>query len=273
MNDKKENPSRRALVLLGMHRSGTSLTAQWLNSCGLNFGDELLGAAPSNKFGHFEDADFLNLHRDILKFNGYRYNSDIKGEMSMTTYYQERARHIVSLKNKLRSQWGFKDPRACLFTTLWDSTIDNAKYLIVYRNPYQVVDSLLRREYKAIDKSRNILNRTARKILFNKNLSDKADAYMQSWLLHNKTILEFIANKKIGKDFLITSQGSILEKSQLILSTMQNEWHFDLEPVELSEVFSKKHFNLELRFKPKFSDKLVADCESVLIGLDSLNGQ
>ena len=49
----------KILVVVGMHRSGTSLTTNWLQKCGLDIGAKLEGKEFSNPDGHFEDIDFL----------------------------------------------------------------------------------------------------------------------------------------------------------------------------------------------------------------------
>ena len=57
--------NNKVLIVAGMHRSGTSVIAQWLQRCGLCLGENLLGPAIGNNEGHFEDTDFVFLH-DIL---------------------------------------------------------------------------------------------------------------------------------------------------------------------------------------------------------------
>ena len=52
-----------------MHRSGTSLTSNWLHQCGLFLGENLIGPDIGNKFGHFENEDFLHLHVQTLRQN------------------------------------------------------------------------------------------------------------------------------------------------------------------------------------------------------------
>ena len=49
----------KVAIVVGMHRSGTSVVAQWLSRSGLFIGDSLLGPNVGNEQGHFEDADFL----------------------------------------------------------------------------------------------------------------------------------------------------------------------------------------------------------------------
>ena len=56
----------KVVVIVGMHRSGTSLITQWLQRCGLFIGDSLEGPGVGNVQGHFEDIDFLQLHQELL---------------------------------------------------------------------------------------------------------------------------------------------------------------------------------------------------------------
>ena len=65
----------KVVIILGMHRSGTSVTANWLNLCGLNLGDELYGASKFNKNGYYEDIEFLELHMKI--FSNFRHNINL----------------------------------------------------------------------------------------------------------------------------------------------------------------------------------------------------
>ena len=52
----------KILIIVGMHRSGTSLITQWLYRCGLSIGNKLAPADIGNVEGYFEDSDFLKLH-------------------------------------------------------------------------------------------------------------------------------------------------------------------------------------------------------------------
>ena len=113
MVDMKSN----VLIIAGMHRSGTSLMAQWLNKCGLNLGDYLLGSGVGNSKGHFEDMDFYQLHEAILSQNSLNYRVNTNDEIQLSEYHKIRAESIITLKSKLHDQWGWKEPRTCLFLT------------------------------------------------------------------------------------------------------------------------------------------------------------
>ena len=57
----------KTIVILGMHKSGTSMVAGVLEKLGVNMGKELLGPHWSNPLGHFENVKFVNLDERILK--------------------------------------------------------------------------------------------------------------------------------------------------------------------------------------------------------------
>jgi hypothetical protein len=59
--------ANRPLVICGMHRSGTSLTASLFGGAGVNLGDRLVGPNVGNSLGHFEDVSFLEFHMRVLR--------------------------------------------------------------------------------------------------------------------------------------------------------------------------------------------------------------
>lgn len=60
----------KTVIVLGMHRSGTSMTAAILNELGVNMGENLYVNYIANPIGHFEDMNFIILNRKILKTAG-----------------------------------------------------------------------------------------------------------------------------------------------------------------------------------------------------------
>src|SRR3954453_7575771 len=125
----------KVLVILGMHRSGTSLAAQWLQRCGLHIGDRLVGAGRGNIEGHFEDRDFLDLHRNIL-ISSNLPDTGLVSEFdsaSNNTHLAE-IRKLIGLKNSLYEEWGWKEPRTCLFLEQYMNVLPAAKYIILLRD-------------------------------------------------------------------------------------------------------------------------------------------
>jgi hypothetical protein len=133
------------VCLAGMHRSGTSLMASYLQHCGISMGQRLVQPGVGNPKGHFEDRDFVEFHKAVLRFNRTYMYAPCKS-LAINDELRDRAREIVRSRATAGLNWGFKDPRSSLFLNFWKSMLPDARYLLVYRDPYLVIDSLFRRK-------------------------------------------------------------------------------------------------------------------------------
>ena len=59
--------SQPPVLVVGMHRSGTSLLARMLQLLGVHLGDDLLPADQHNPDGYGEDKRFVTFQRHILR--------------------------------------------------------------------------------------------------------------------------------------------------------------------------------------------------------------
>ncbi len=133
------------LTIAGMHRSGTSLTASILQSTGIDIGDRLMEASPGNAKGHFEDWDFVEFHENVLKSQGIAHEGWTETvSVRVQEQYLEKARNLIS-EREHKAIWGWKDPRTTLFLDFWTELLPEARFILVYRTPWEVVDSLFRR--------------------------------------------------------------------------------------------------------------------------------
>jgi GT2 family glycosyltransferase len=134
------------LVIVGMHRSGTSLVASLLHSAGLHLGDKLSPAGPGNPEGLFEDLEFVDLHSAALRSRGLDPDGWEETAVldTVPAAYAATARDLVSARSGL-PLWGWKDPRTTLFLPFWERLLPAARFVFVYRAPWEVVDSLYRR--------------------------------------------------------------------------------------------------------------------------------
>ncbi len=134
-----------AIIMTGMHRSGTSLTASLLESAGINFGDRLLGSDQGNPKGHFEDLDFVEFHIQVLRSqNETDAGWTESNKLQVQQQFWSEAQDLIAARQD-KPVWGWKDPRTTLFLDFWSELIPQAKYIFVYRTPWEVVDSLFRR--------------------------------------------------------------------------------------------------------------------------------
>jgi hypothetical protein len=139
----------RPLIVVGMHRSGTSLVGSLLMEAGIDLGPELLGAGTGNARGHFEDVDFLRLHQRALQSQGLGVHGYVTaGDIEFPDALVEEAQALIVSRLARGVPWGWKDPRTTLFLDFWDQLLPEARYLCVFRRPWEVVDSLLRRGHE-----------------------------------------------------------------------------------------------------------------------------
>lgn len=135
-----------ALVVTGMHRSGTSLTAAILASAGVDMGDHLLGADAANPRGHFEDVDLLLFHQRALAANGASADGFVAdGNPEVPALMLAEAHDLVAARRAKGRLWGWKEPRTVLFLDFWERLLPEARFVFVFRRPWEVLDSLFRR--------------------------------------------------------------------------------------------------------------------------------
>ncbi|MGB3265620.1 MAG: glycosyltransferase [Microcoleus sp.] len=141
-NDSK--PS--VFIVTGMHRSGTSLTASLFQKVGVDIGKKLVGPAVGNVKGHFENVDFVEFHKSVLRSHGIdELGCTLEKTIPVAAEYVEMAKRAI-LQNQLPDKhWGWKDPRTALFWDFWLKLLPEANFICVYRSPWEVVDSLYRR--------------------------------------------------------------------------------------------------------------------------------
>ena len=143
-SQRREEPMAQPIIISGMHRSGTSLIASVLAHAGLHIGDELMPSHPDNPNGYFEDLGFVELHEAMLHSRDRTVLVDRTFVAHPTHRELNWARRLV-LERSHHELWGWKDPRTCLFLNMWRRILPDACYLFVYRNPLDVLFSLMRR--------------------------------------------------------------------------------------------------------------------------------
>jgi len=142
----------KTVIILGMHRSGTSMVAGVLARLGVDMGQELLEKSWSNPLGHFEDKDFVKLNKRILDAAGGSWNnppseSAIQGQ---DPSFAEEIKNLIRAKKS--NIWGWKDPRTCLTIELYLPYLTNPCFIVCHRNYHAIAESLRRRNGMKIEK-------------------------------------------------------------------------------------------------------------------------
>ncbi|HEV8502088.1 MAG TPA: glycosyltransferase [Casimicrobiaceae bacterium] len=142
--------ARTALVVLGVHRSGTSALARVLNLCGAFLPERVMPAKLDvNPKGFWETEAVNDLDARLLNHLGGDWNRvqfELPREGPLVDEFVEDAKAL------LRSEYGdepfilIKDPRVCVLAPLWQRALVEAGYRPTYvvpmRNPLEVARSL-----------------------------------------------------------------------------------------------------------------------------------
>ncbi|MDS4030821.1 MAG: glycosyltransferase [Candidatus Contendobacter sp.] len=141
------------IIVLGMHRSGTSTVARLLNLMGAYFAPSELAMPPTehNEKGYWERLDVFGVHEEMFHALGIgwdrvsRFNAQWLAEPEFVAQFRPRIDKIL-LDLDAQRPWFVKDPRLNLFLPFWRPLLEVPVCIHVYRNPIQVAQSLKKRE-------------------------------------------------------------------------------------------------------------------------------
>jgi hypothetical protein len=150
---------RRPIVLvLGMHRSGTSLCSHILSALGVDMADKIGGPGhpsmtPDNPRGHWERWEIVEFHDRILRLFNRDYFGHFHDFALPVAWWadprvaQIRREIIAFLENRMGDRYfGFKDPRTMRLMPVWHQIFNELKLapkvVLCLRNPAQVARSL-----------------------------------------------------------------------------------------------------------------------------------
>lgn len=135
------------IVVLGMHRSGTSSVGGLLHLLGAWPGpEERLLKGPDNPKGHYEHADLhMACVRRLAAAGGdWRNPSEHAPATAVDAFRREAAVVLESLEP--HRPWFIKEPRLCLLAKELLPQLTHPVFVHVTRNIFDVADSLARRD-------------------------------------------------------------------------------------------------------------------------------
>ena len=155
---------RIAILVAGMHRSGTSALTRMLNGLGCDLPATLMEADAYNAKGYWESTEVVALNEAVLASAGSAwddwepFNPDWHAS-PVAEGFRSRARAVIESEFGDSPLFVFKDPRVCRLLDFWiDALADcgvDARIALPIRNPLEVAASLEARD--AIDPSVGLL--------------------------------------------------------------------------------------------------------------------
>lgn len=146
---------RRMLLVLGMHRSGTSAMAGVLSHLGVEFSDRLIPATEDNPKGYFEHADVWRHDQDLLAALGSDWDDPaaLPSQWEDSPAAREAAGEILATLDRDFGRVelaGLKDPRMSRLMPLWRTVLSqaglDAAAVLVVRSPAEVAASVRKRD-------------------------------------------------------------------------------------------------------------------------------
>lgn len=153
--NQSASPKPKLILILGMHRSGTSMVANLLSAMGVYFGRnrDLFEANYGNIFGHFEHTGAIQISREIANLYGGDWIMPPK--LPQDWLDQPAIQSVTTQADKILTQLSkkpisaIKVPNLIFNFDLWQKQADKLgiqlDILAIYRNPLEVAHSLNRR--------------------------------------------------------------------------------------------------------------------------------
>jgi hypothetical protein len=217
----------QTIIVAGFHRSGTSLATQLIHNAGVFVGEDLIGAMPSNPFGHFEDREIVSLHDAILGDHGLTWQVTERFIPRLAPDRWLAMEGVVRVRNLHHRIWGFKDPRVCLFLPVWKHLVPNARTVIIYRSWLDSTSSLERRH------AADLFEGTGSGRL-HRRFWEEPDLALRMWVSHNEGLVAYARDH--ASDVMVVPFSALTEGYPLI-GMINARWGLNLNAIPTTSVF------------------------------------
>jgi hypothetical protein len=155
--------AKEAVLISGMHRSGTSAASRALSFLGYSQPQVLTEAGPANPKGFWESTRIVQLNEEMISSLGWSWDhtplltqpagspSEAEAEIlaHLSAVWLERAREAIRTSYREDAvRVVCKDPRLSLFPAFWEAAFAaegfTVQHLLAFRQPLKVIDSLQR---------------------------------------------------------------------------------------------------------------------------------
>jgi hypothetical protein len=125
-------------VVLGMHKSGTTLVSEILHHSGIRMG-EIDTARGYDEANQYEDPESLRLNMELIGApDDEILHVRAPSPPTATPEQTERMRRFIAARSRPGGDWGFKDPRTALVYPLWERELPEHRIIAVWRYPEEI---------------------------------------------------------------------------------------------------------------------------------------
>lgn len=147
-------PGQVCILVMGMHRSGTSALTRMLNLHGVELGEDLLAPGRDNVQGFWEKRAVMQMHDRLLARLDRSWNDPrpLPEGWVDSEAAAEATGEIAAILGEFAGKplFAIKDPRICQFMELWLPIMQRLHIrpvaVIAVRHPQEVVDSIHSRD-------------------------------------------------------------------------------------------------------------------------------
>jgi oligoribonuclease NrnB/cAMP/cGMP phosphodiesterase (DHH superfamily) len=240
----------KPIIIIGMHRSGTSLLTKILSQLGVFVGNDIDDNNESLFFCKLNDwamfqagATWDNPYN--MQFLTEKFIAEISSNFKKQLESNATKKYNSKFKNLVNSNdfWAWKDPRNTFTNKIWNKIYPNAKMIHIYRNPIDVAESLRIREEQFQDlrgtqTNTGIKKKIKEKLLINKRL------YSQSLRVNSieegvKLWAQYTAKAiSLEENIIHISYEKMLEKPEEIISQICNFIALKTDNLSLKKVLA-----------------------------------
>jgi len=204
-----------------MHRSGTSMFARYMHESGIEMGSDFYVDETANKYGHFEDLDFLNLQRKELARLFRSEDYLVYKDFTTGEDFVRDSKQLFQTKKVINDgdHWGWKDPRTTVFLEHWHQIDPNINYIFMVREPEAVVNSLCR-------------------LLKTRHDPIQKRKYLLTYIYYNSRILRFIKENRNQQTAILSFEEFTVDPEQKLRS-LSKKFNFSFDPVLYADLLDR----------------------------------
>lgn len=219
-------PLHVTVMVVGMHRSGTSFLTGSLQESGLELG-KFSAWNPHNLKGNRENLDIVAFNDEVLAARGFAWDNPPDQPVHWTENEFAKARELIADYDGV-ARWGFKDPRTLLLIEGWQELLPELRFVGIFRHPTAVAQSLAARGGMPQEKAFSL------------------------WLAYNKRLLALHRRHRFPLLCFDEDEGLLHRKLDIILNEL------GLEPPA-----EERFFSAELKHHEQVREPLPAELQKI----------